>query len=333
MKREAQANVTILSGDLNADDDAGSGIDENSYHVVMARFDLEVVREWPGPSAVLDGFTITGGNADGVDGSLQNYGGGLFNLSGAPTVRNCVFVRNTAHWGGGMLHYITTLGRPTVTDCLFTENTAWAGGALANRDATTEMVRCQFVGNSVTNYGGAIFSNGLDYNTPDATPTLTDCLMSQNSSGRDGGAIYNTSISMTLRNVTISSNTAANRSGGLYGLWQTWTISNSILWKNQDSNGEIESSQIRPVYYADPFVISYTLIQGLDLYGSGAGNIAQDPLFVSNDDLRLGAGSPAINAGDPNTVRAVDETDLDGAGRVQSGRIDMGAYEADAPLN
>jgi hypothetical protein len=102
-------------------------------------------------------------------------------------------------------------------------------------------------------------------------------------------------------------------------------ISNCLFWDNHDSGGETESAQIS-VQDCNP-VISYTLIQGLNLYAAGVGNIGQDPMFVSSDDQRLRAGSPAIDAGDPDTVPAADETDLDGADRIQYGRIDMGAYE------
>ena len=44
-------------------------------------------------------------------------------------------------------------------------------------------------------------------------------------------------------------------------------------------------------------------------------------------DLRLQAGSPCINAGDPGFVAQPGETDLEGHARVLCGRVDMGAYE------
>lgn len=64
--------------------------------------------------------------------------------------------------------------------------------------------------------------------------------------------------------------------------------------------------------------------------------ITADPLFVAAPgDLRLAAGSPAIDTGDP--AGAGPATDLDGAARVTDGngdgtaRRDMGAYELPAP--
>ena len=66
-QRDPAANVTILSGDIGT---PGSSSD-NSYHVVTA--DSTVTA-----STVLDGFTITGGNANGLSASNQDRGGGMW---------------------------------------------------------------------------------------------------------------------------------------------------------------------------------------------------------------------------------------------------------------
>ena len=100
--------------------------------------------------------------------------------------------------------------------------------------------------------------------------------------------------------------------------------------------------------------LRYTNIQGGLPAGvfDGGGNIAIDPMFVRNPDdggdgfgkdvytpdvdeslnddlgdLRLRAGAPGINAGDPAYVPDPGETDLDGFHRMLCGRVDMGAYE------
>ncbi|MHC4535065.1 MAG: hypothetical protein ACYS6K_14045, partial [Planctomycetota bacterium] len=46
-----------------------------------------------GPGTILEGFTITGGNAD--------YGGGMYNDNASPTVTNCTFSGNYAGYLGG----------------------------------------------------------------------------------------------------------------------------------------------------------------------------------------------------------------------------------------
>jgi len=73
---------------------------------------------------------------------------------------------------------------------------------------------------------------------------------------------------------------------------------------------------------------------GFDAYRAASGNdtasLFADPLLVApaSDDVHLGGGSPAIDAGDPAFVAAAGETDLDGAARVNGPRVDIGADEA-----
>ena len=96
--RDRIANPTILSGDINGDDSLAG----NSYHIVR---DLG-----SSPPATLDGFTITGGNANG--GSLDANGGGMFIVMGFPTLENLVFANNSADRTGGGLFSI--LGEPNL---------------------------------------------------------------------------------------------------------------------------------------------------------------------------------------------------------------------------
>ncbi len=73
---------------------------------------------------------------------------------------------------------------------------------------------------------------------------------------------------------------------------------------------------------------------GFAAYQAGTGqdgsSVFADPLLVApaSGDFHLGAGSPAINAGDPAYVPAVGEVDLDGAARLNGPRVDCGADEA-----
>lgn len=64
--------------------------------------------------------------------------------------------------------------------------------------------------------------------------------------------------------------------------------------------------------------------------GQDAGSTFSNPLLVApaSADFHLGPGSPAVNAGDPAYVPALDEADLDGGARKNGPRVDAGADEA-----
>ncbi|MFN0135640.1 MAG: right-handed parallel beta-helix repeat-containing protein [Phycisphaerae bacterium] len=77
------AALTVLSGDLD-DNDAGQQFNDNCYHVIRADQTTAL--------AVLDGFTIRGGNADGS--GRDNSAGGILIGSGSPAIRNCIITAN-----------------------------------------------------------------------------------------------------------------------------------------------------------------------------------------------------------------------------------------------
>ena len=90
-QRNWESNITILSGDIGVLVDNS----DNSYHVVTS--------SGTDTTAILDGFTISGGNADGS--YPHNAGGGMRNDDGSPMLRNVTFRDNSAAmYGGGMLN-------------------------------------------------------------------------------------------------------------------------------------------------------------------------------------------------------------------------------------
>ncbi len=81
-QRDPSTNVTVLSGDLNDDDSAGTNITDNSFHVVTGT--------GTSGTAMLDGVTISGGNA-----ATPTSGAGVITLGGGPRIRNCVLTDNS----------------------------------------------------------------------------------------------------------------------------------------------------------------------------------------------------------------------------------------------
>jgi predicted outer membrane repeat protein len=332
-QRDWEANLTVLSGDIGVEADSS----DNSYHVVTG--------SGVDATAVLDGFTVTGGN-----GSLA--GGGMYNQNGSPSLGNVTFIENSADSGGGMGNSFSS---PTLTNVTFSANTAGSyGGGIDNYESSPVLADVTFSGNSAGGGGGGMSTWFF------GSPTLTNVAFNGNSA-EYGGGMWNYSLSQpTLTNVTFSGNSAGSSGGGMFNDNNCPTITNAVLW------GNIAGTSGPQIYNDETGAAS---IQYSDMQGgcgattgndcSGGGNIDADPLFVRNPDpgvddtwgtedddygdLHLQIGSPAIDAGN-NTAPGLAgiTTDLDGNPRfydvpeiLDTGVgpppvVDMGAYERQA---
>lgn len=310
-QRDIAAYESILTGDIGTPGDSS----DNCYHVVTG--------SGTGATAVLDGFTLTGGNASELF-DWNHTGGGMWNDNGSPTVVNCTFRENTA-WGdgAGMSNYHSS--NATVDNCRFTDNLVLVngGGGIANVFSAPVISNCTFINNSAY-YGGAMHSSG------GSTPTLINCVFMGNQAQDDAGAVNNNGSNATVTNCTFHGN-SARCVGGMRNINCHPIVTNCIFWENTDTvhSSDDEWGQIDG--NTGWMTINYSCIQGWT--GSpdpaGVGNIADDPLFAG--DCRLSAGSPCIDAGD-NSAPGMADTDIEGNPRIIGPAADMGAYEFQAPL-
>jgi hypothetical protein len=136
--RDIDLYETILSGDIGIPDDNS----DNSYHVVTGSGTDE--------TAVLDGFTITGGNANSLN--PHDQGGGMFSQRGHPTLANCTFIGNSAKRAAGMYN---ERSRPILTNCTFSSNSAGhTGGGMVNLEGSNaELLNCKFIDNQAGSRG------------------------------------------------------------------------------------------------------------------------------------------------------------------------------------
>ena len=202
-QRDWEANLTVLSGDIGVQAESS----DNSYHVVTG--------SGVDASAILDGFTVSGGNADGVYPAL---GGGMSNYNSSPTLSNVTFSGNTADYGGGMYNYNSS---PTLTGVTFSGNTAgdWGGGMFNWDSSSPALTDVTFNGNDAYDGGGM-------YNYDNSSPALSNVTFSGNTAEVEGGGMYNyDGSSPTLSNVTFSGNTAGY-GGGMYNYNSSPTLSN-----------------------------------------------------------------------------------------------------------
>jgi Tol biopolymer transport system component/subtilisin-like proprotein convertase family protein len=333
---------TILSGDINVPELNS----DNSYHVVTSS-DANV-------ETVLDGFTITAGNADGLE-QQQNRGAGMLNFTNSdPTVVNCTFINNLGDYvGGGMFNY--DYSDPTVINCTFNGNSVDYGGGMCNwLHSAPTVTDCIFIGNIADGMGGGMFNH--DYseatisnctfkinsgnwdagggmcNNHYSNPTVTNCIFSNNSAMKRGGGIFNFSYSNpTIRNCTFSGNSAIEYGGGMYNIDDsTPTVTNCIFW------GDFATTGTEIYDQADLTDVAYSNVQG---GWEGIGNINTDPCFAdpSSGDYHLKAQagrwdpnsqtwvqdnvtSPCIDAGNPGSPLIDEPNDPNNL------RINMGAY-------
>ncbi len=271
-------------------------------------------------SGTLNNCTLTGNSASSYGGGA--YSGTLSNCMLADnlaydqgggahsgTLNNCTLTNNSASWSGGgacsgTLNNCNLTGNSsdsgggacsgTLTNCTLTGNTARSSGGGA---CFGSFNKCTLTGNSARYNGGGIDSG-----------TLNNCLLTGNSASWHGGGAY----SCELNNCTLAGNSVRSYDGG--GAY-SGTLRNCVLYYNTAPSGG---------NYYDATLTNCCTMPLPD----GTGNFTNEPLFVDTNcwsNLRLQANSPCINAGD--NAYAPGLTDLDGRPRIDSGIVDIGAYE------
>jgi len=297
-ERNISANVTILSGDIGIVDVNT----DNCYHVFYHPSGLGLTS-----TAILDGFTIKRGNANSS--APHNYGGGIYNYSNSPTIRNCTISDNAAASGGG--NFNDNASNPSFINCLFSSNSASYGGGIYNYTSSRPaFINCVFSSNSASVYGGGMVNSG------------------------EGSASGNT----TITNCTFSSNSASSYGGGMYNVnyLDHPTINNSIIWGNTASTGG------KQIYIGSYTTLNYTCISnGTNDIGISGGSpvfnntIYTDPQFAtaSSYPYNIYGTSPCTDAGLDSYIS--ESYDIRGSSYPRklnktdgsSGTVDMGAYE------
>lgn len=238
-------------------------------------------------------------------------GGGMYCVYNSnPLIWQCDIVRNTAGTDGGGVY--SSSGRPRLVYCTINDNVAQeCGGGVASRESMTFLSSCIIHGNQAHD-GGGFFCEGT------GSPRVTDCLFGNNTASSGGGGKNDSSATPRFANCTFTGNVALDGlGGGYYARWGQPRFTNCVLW------GDVPDE----AYLGAP-VVEYCDIQGAsgEWWFSGS-CIDADPLFVDPDgpdddpstwednDYRLGAGSPCIDAGD-NAAVPPDLFDLDDDGNV-----------------
>jgi predicted outer membrane repeat protein len=298
--------------------------------------------------------------------------GGGAHVAAYGSFTRCVFADNESLGGEGGGLYID--GDCPLVDCSFERNIANApfghGGGLSSEEYNQRILRCRFVGNTAAGGGGAVHAERLGLEIEACaflgneaaeggaiwarrSATVTNSLFSGNRAG-SGGAVYAKAYGaeeLRLSLSTFSENEALQLAGGVFlEPGRILVATNSILWGNRDSGGRGLAAQIHGL---SPGAATYCCIQH-DFVAPGGGsparNLHLDPRFIdplgpdatagtSDDDLRLAAGSPCIDAGSNTAVppgvtldiadlpRFVDDPNVPDTGEGAAPLVDMGCHE------
>ena len=183
-QRHWAARATVVDGSN------GRGSGQAALHVVLGA-----------DGAAIDGFTITGGQAEGDP--PGNRGGGVYIEKTAPTVNNCLIKGNQANGEGGGMY--CTDSEAVIANCVFQGNQAHAGGGMYAKRASVTLKHCLFQGN-VSGFGGGLFNS-------ECSPGISYCAFDINSGGEAGGGMFNESASPRIVNSLFQGNTAGYGAG------------------------------------------------------------------------------------------------------------------------
>jgi hypothetical protein len=320
-ERDWDSHETILSGKI---------YEEQIY------WSLHVCRVDVDASVVLDGLTVTGGNANGTEHG-QNRGGAIGFYGNdwdhyRITIRNSTFSGNSATLTGG----VASGGNWTVNNSTFSGNSAGQGGVAYKGNWTAinstfsgnsaqfggvafggnwTVINSTFSGNSTTLIGGV--ASGGNW-------TVNNSTFSGNSAVYYGGVAYEGN--WTAINSTFSGNSTNWRGGvALYG---NWTVNNSTFSGNSADDGGV-------AYEGNWTAINSTFSGNSAEYGGSVANYGNwtilnsifDALNSSPDGLMFAEMNRLKNtlatAPSPTSLRA--KNIIVGGLAVLSGTLELGS--------
>ena len=279
--RDWENKTTILSGDIGVEGDNS----DNCYHVVTAN-SIDT-------TAVLDGFTITVGNANST--TPYNSGGGLYSDNSSPSITNVIFYSNNSAGSGGGMSIWT--GNPIFTNVTFESNSSENGGGLAITSGNPEFNNVTFYGNQAIREGGGIciqeesypelyevdFINNISvngwgggiYTSSSTNPHLLYVNFTGNQA-TSGGGIYISETTANMINVSFSNNWAKYNGGGMYNNYSNPILSN-ITFEN--NSAEYQGGGMYNMY-SNPEVSHTNFYTNTANEGSGMYNRESSPILT-----------------------------------------------------
>jgi len=243
--RDTGLYETILSGDLDSNDVDVNDICELLTDATRAENSYNVVRSIENDAnAGIDGFIITGGNAnDSYSSEHRNrsLGGGMHARESSAVVYACTYCANSATWDGGGV--FNDMGNLTLDSCAFRHNYAYLGGGVNSGpydySSAPTLVDCSFSENSAES-GGGLYDGGY------GPHTLTNCSFIANSAVLGGGIYSEQNREVSYKNCVFVANTASERGGSMYMYCCDLTLTGCMFWANSAEMGGAIHSRYCP---------------------------------------------------------------------------------------
>ncbi|MBN1868382.1 right-handed parallel beta-helix repeat-containing protein [Candidatus Sumerlaeota bacterium] len=210
-------------------------------------------------STALDGFTITGGVADGGVDDDEGAGIRCSNVDETTTVTNCTITGNTAAVRGGGIFCLDS--SPRLTNCTISANSGGNGGGIWCAFSWPTVENCTISANSAGTNGGGLCCFR-------ASPAVTDCTIIGNWGGSGGGVRCSANSSPTLSNCTISDNSAVE-SGGV-----ACELSSPVMWNCAISgNSAVVGGGIACIANSSPSITNCTISANSAASSSNGGGV------------------------------------------------------------
>jgi hypothetical protein len=299
--------------------------------------------------SVLEGFTITNGDAFG--------GGGIYIYGASPTIADCVVDGNAAEVGGGV--YVAWESFPLITGCAISNNVASdRGGGMYITRAHPVVTDTVIVNNSSVRGGGACIHTN-------AVPYFIRSTISGNEALLDGGGLHTCWLGVAyLLESDVRGNIAQSGGGVAVGHEGILRAENTVMAANEaltgggvhlygsDSEGELTNCTVSGNSGAGGGLYavssSFTMLLNTIVFGNGMEPVLEGATDISYSDVEGGTAGEGnmdeapgfVNAGAgdyhlTNTSLCIDagrtlyapEWDKDGYPRPMGEGHDMGAYE------
>lgn len=340
-QRDYRNRVTLLEGDLNGDDvrsGEGSGLVQNNYSDNLFHLFYHPAASGLNLTAVLDGFTLAGGAAQGA-GAGQNYGGALYSSGCSPTFRNVVFRFNQAADRGGAI-YLENGSDSVFYNCVLSRNLLTGavntlGGGIYHENSRATFINTVFYGNyaglSTGQDGGSVYlesTNGAD----PREAFFYSCTFTE-SDASQGLEVYDSGLNTDtwfVNTILYDSGWDPYVSGGGNSVTLRHCLLSDFNMEgvpslppnatNPDTTGIYEPTSA-PFNSASPAATDGKWFISSDLITTtvtDSGRDLGDPLFLPVDALDLDE--------DGDSVETVDHS-INGA-RVAGSEVDIGAYES-----